>query len=494
MKSYRWLLIFSVALGMATACTRKIAREPHQDPPGKSEPRPTLSPEVLLRKISFHLRGITPTVEEFEALSKVTESERPAFFEAKKKEYLASPNHRGKMVARLDTLFRVRSSGLPPEVTPTPGAISGRANAMDHLFWDIIDQNQSWDHLLTGKQYSVYAGDRRSFQLLVPDADMPKGPDAFPVQFDASDSRIAGAITTPRFLNRYSTTNLNRSRGRAAALFRIFLCDDMRAVVEPKPGEDDELLKRAFPTGVAETFRPLSIEDDRHTRDAACVACHYKLDPLGKTFLTTGGLIGDKASPGALVFKRLDGTLVKVPAQGIGEIAAAIALQPEYSRCQVSHFWKWFVDSDLPAPARMEALVKEFERLDRRPNDFIAYLLAQPEFTEMEAEETGATFASVRPLLDRCTQCHLGLEGNDVPPFTQIPMGGADHEKWVKRIIKRLDLAHDGAKKTMPPKSSAWQPSAEDIARIKNWIAEGVKDESGKATVDPVEAQKWVKP
>src|SRR5262249_39067975 len=136
----------------------------------------------------------------------------------------------------------------------------------------------------------------------------------FPVRFAENDARIAGAITPKGFFRRYSTTNLNRSRGRAAALFRIFLWVDLRAVVEPKPGEEEELLQKAFPPGFPRgEGHPSFFDEDQHGKDPACMACHYKLDPMGRTFFPIGTVLADMPGAGALVFKRADGSLVNIP-------------------------------------------------------------------------------------------------------------------------------------------------------------------------------------
>ncbi len=465
-----------------------------------------LTPELRLRKLSLHLKGQTPLTAEYRELRSALSAGTAAtdlFFTQTTKRYLASPEHVGKTIDRLGDLFRLKGARGFPETRLTdskpahtlPGAET--FNTLDLLFQRIAQENLSWDTLLLSKGYEIplkgTADDLAFFRSVAPElptGDEAKDPAIFKKSFAHDDARLGGAVTTGRFFRRYNTTNLNRSRGRAAALFRIFLCDDMRALVEPKPGEDAELLKKAFPPP-----KPLSdsrspgvsvhakiFDEDVHGKDPACMSCHYKLDPMGRSFFPIGTILSDEPGPGRLVYKRSDGTLVDIPARGLGEIAYAITLQPEYERCQVSHFWRWFIRGDeSPSAARLESLVKKFNEVGRRQNDFIAFLVNEPEFRALEGESSHP-FLKVKPILDRCTQCHSGLE-DKIPDFTVMPLG-KDHVHWLSRIVARLDLKHDGKTKTMPPKASAWQPSLDQLKMLKRWIVEQAPDEKGNATID----------
>lgn len=473
-----------------------------------------LSPAARLRKLSFHLRGKAPALAEYAALEKaVAESKAESFFGQTTQTYLKTPEHVGKTIARLDELFRLKAAAGLPEtrlVTPTtaPFAQLGNEtyNTLDLVFQRMAQENLSWDELLLAKSYPVpaysTAGDLDFYRSVA--TELPQNPEkpeaVYDISFAKEDPRVGGVITTGRFFKRYNTTNINRSRGRAAAVFRIFLCDDMRALVEPKPGEDEELLKKAFPPkkpgsgddelGVHATY----FDEDVHGKDPACMACHYKLDPLGRAFFPIGTAMNEVPGPGRLVYRRADGTLVDIAGRGLGDLAAAIAVQPEYASCQVKHFWNWFIRRDeAPSKERLEALVKKFNELGRRTNDFIAYLVNEPEFRTV-AVETPSHFLKVKPTLERCASCHAGtLE--KIPDFTVLPLGNsADHVYWLTRIVRRLDLKNGGKDKTMPPKESAWQPNAEELTGLVAWIRERAPDEKGKPTIDAATAAELLKP
>lgn len=489
-----------------------------------------LTPQAQLRKLSIHLRGYAPAREEYDALAVALPQHRlDVFLRDKAKEYLATPAYQARMHARLEGLFRLRQAHVPEELPYREAPwVQGQESALDQLFYRIIRQNLSWDQLLLAKSYPFIPVGDSSFAAAsdlgffnAVDSNLPPSvagiirkkpplsnlfgsgfgpnqpaPQAVEARFAPTDSRVAGALTTQRFALRYSTTQLNRNRRRAAAVFRIFLCDDMQPVVMPNPAETDDLICDAL--GGCEKVPPpaspvhaTAADERRHGADPACMSCHYKLDPMGQAFRGMGAVLSEKAAPGALVFRRADGSLVNVAGRGLGDVAAAIAEQPEYASCQVRHFWNWFVGEDLPlTPAREAALVAQFNSVGRRVNDFVAYLVEQPEFRGSGAGPSGTTLSQVKPVLDRCVSCH----GVSVPNFTTFPIGGSlgKHRTWIAAIAQQMDLAGDGAKRTMPPKASVWQPTAEDFALLKRWIREGARDAHGLTTVDPSDGEKLV--
>ncbi|MBI3296221.1 MAG: DUF1588 domain-containing protein [Deltaproteobacteria bacterium] len=472
-----------------------------------------LSPSQRLRRLSMHLKGTPPPAAEFEALGGKTALELEAFFREKSRGYLSNPAHVGKMVTRVDELLRLRTLSALPEVNASdPSLPAAEAlNMFDLSVIELVKGNESWDRLLRSPAVPVYLGPSVTaggftFQSGVDASflanvfsDLSQKPVGVNfLSLEPSDMRFAGVLTSGRFFSRYSTTNLNKNRGRAAAVFRTFLCDDMRAVVEPSVQEEGELLKKAFPEGGGSAdgyHRSLKFaDDDRHGSQESCMACHYKLDPLGGAFITSGSTLSDLPAPGALVFRRADNSLVNIPGRGIGEIASTILAQPEYVRCQVTHFWKWFIRADkMPSEARLGELVAEFDRVGRRVNDFIDYLVNEPEFYT-EDDLTQATLLHAKPLLQRCVSCHTGLGSQSIPSFVAFPIGGSQktHEGWIEKIVGRLDLAHDGRGRTMPPKESAWQPSAEDIVILKSWISYRAMDEAGLPSVSQAQANDWL--
>jgi len=509
-----FLFVFTLGGCSATRMPEQTT-EPVASPPTTESAGST--PWARLRKLSLHLRGQLPDAEDYEALQLATNAGKSLqFFHQTAQKYLRSPEHIGKMISRLDELFRLKTAaGLPetrlrfPEGNPLLMAGQETLNAMDLLFQEVAEKNLPWDYLATAKTYtltnpSLYSGGRTSdFEFLKMATTLPPEqafggkPQFFPVSFLANDPRFAGAVTTARFFGRYSTTNLNKNRGRAAAIFRIFLCDDMKAVVTPSAEEEQELLENAFPIPAPDfhaKFSQFTDDDDKkHGSNPACMNCHYKLDPLGKAFIHIGNAMPPYAAPGKLVYRRADNSLVDHESDGLAGILQFLTTQPEYAACQVTHFWKWFIRGDeLPSPSRLKELVQAFERRNRRTNDFIAYLVEQPEFTlDPKALNPAVTTLQVGPILQHCDACHGGNTESPIPLFTKLPLGGdaTAHEAWLTKIVEQLDLVHDGKDRTMPPVESVWQPSPEELALLKRWIAEGVKGDQGVPTISSAFAQ-----
>ena len=481
----------------------------------KEMPSGELSPASELRKLSLHLRGRLPTPDEqSELLTAELQGQARTFLQATTRAYLGTPEHAAKMSYRLEELFRLKTD-LQSETEPDsilPGAAAPiepyqRRNALNELFLSMTRENRSWDDLLTSKRYVLRAMPASAFGFSFRVSDygffgavaraqlppMTNGiigglidvavPERIAVQFAEDDARIAGALTTPRFLQRNVNTAVNKNRRRAAAVFRIFLCDLLLPVVAPPSGAIESLLDRAFPpntSGVTEKeIRAMRSAPDKHGANAACNVCHFKLDPLGKTFLASAVALSSKPSPGALVFKNAKGEIVNLPGRGVGDVAASIARQPEYVRCQVRQFWDWFVGSDrILTPDREVELTARFDALGRRTNDFIAELVGSSEFRS-PFRPTAAQFRAqaVKSILKNCTSCH----DEKTPDFTKWPIGGASQSmrEMVAKISERMDLTGGGADREMPPRSSPWQLTGKMFELIKNWVQDGAPDENG---------------
>lgn len=477
-----------------------------------------LSASAQLRKLSLSLRGTIPSLEEFEAINKVPVDQVQAYLSNKARTYMSTEAYAEKMQQRLQGLFRIRlSQNVKLQSTSSQVNYYNEMsfNSLDQIFLDIVRNNLSWDQLLQRKTYQIFdktdsnynsISDAGFFKGVFPDqigetfdgvitsgrsnnyfdSETPKGA-PIEVRTDSQRLATAGTLTTSRFFARYPTTKLNKNRKRAAAVFRVFLCDEMRPVVLPGANENLELLALAFnEDGAHSAGGDIAEVEKQHGSDPACQSCHYKLDPAGRTFMTSGLVLNPTPASGALVYKRADGSLVNVPVNGIGELANAITQQPEYAQCQVKHFWDWFIGKDVVmTSSRQKELVEKFDSLGRKPNDFVTHLISLPEYRQIPRnEEQLITLSNVKPIFRQCNECHSG-EGT-VPEFYRFPIGGtgSTHEEWITKISDELDLANDGVGATMPPKRKTdWRLSKSEIALIKRWISEGAKDETSQPTI-----------
>lgn len=498
------LLISVLVAGLVGSCSPRHELGPSRKVTPQPKPEPVaMSPVSYLRKLSLHIRGQTPERGEYQELTRAIEKNQvEQFFKDKAAAYLKSPEHIDKMSFRMEELLQVRATAVPyhsplldiyadggPFVLRLVDPYTAR-NSMNELIRRMVAQNLSWDTLLTGRTYRAFPApyvvsslNTSDFLFFSDAAGVPANSEAeADVHFAPDDPRVAGILTTSRFFGRYVNTALNKNRKRAAAIFRTFLCDDMKAVIVDEKGNQNEILDKVFPQPGGNTpiggHSQSATMADPHGNDPACMKCHYKLDPMGKTFQDSGMILAPLASPGALVFTRANGAKVQVPVSGVGGLGQAITEQPEYVNCQVGHFWRWFIGEDKPlTPVLAAELAAKFEEVKRKPNDFIAYLVSRPEFGFVPNQESNAELiTSVKRVLKNCNGCHA-LEG--VPSFTDWPIGGteAGHQKMLGFI--RNSLALDGSSKPrwMPPKNSSWQPSSTDLATLQRWFDMGAPNE-----------------
>lgn len=466
-----------------------------------------LSDASYLRKLSFHIKGVPPTPGEYTDLAAASRSGKAdAFFAQKISEYQASQLSQAKMGIRLQELFKLTTASSLPTASTQPGvpwSPSEWDDSLDDLFLRLTRENLSWDELLTGKSYRLFPSNyhfqtddfsfvRAVIPQIVPPVDTGRGSSSSPTpspinySFAPTDERIAGALTTSRFFGRYTTTELNKNRRRAAAVFNLFLCDSMSAAIPDPPASPDSGLNKAFPD--TSTLTPSEIAavtngPDKHGADQACAKCHYKLDPAGQAFMMSAYRLAPVESPGRLVFKDdRTGQLVNEPVTSLGGLGKAITEQPQYLRCQVRRFWNWFIGTDRPlTDNRVDELAAEFDRVGRKTNDIVKIMVTAPEFRTRDFRSEAEIRADqVSAVLQNCTSCH---DSSKIPDFTKWPIGGtpASMKDWSARIYEQLDFAHDGSPGAkMPPAWSAWKPTAAELKLLKNWIDDKAPDAQGR--------------
>lgn len=451
---------------------------------------------AYLRKLSRRLKNRLPEPKEYEALQNSIEKGSAAnFLDSTIDEYLKSEEFADVMTSKLQELFRLNQYS------------EDRLSTTAGLFRSLAKENKSWDELATGKEYHVFSRRRPAngksgagfFSVAASDEIPVSNDGAFSgflkdqgealgtvaervIKFKNADDRIAGAITTEDFFDRYVDTTVNKGRQRAAAIFRIFMCENLQPIIEN--GGDTKKhagLKLAFPENFPLTdIQGPNYDNGLHGQRADCFACHRKLDPAGKHFQNSRIVLGPRAAAGALVYDDENGREVVVPTSGIGDFAKAIVRTSKYSECQVEHFWNWFVGSDIDLNNFLElkhSLGEQFSK-NRRVQDFVKYLVKLPEFKgkPIEPEVQKMRFGQIAPALRRCNSCH---ESKHIPNFSRLPFENenGDHVYWIAQIKDRVSRA-EGDLKKMPPRNSP-----DDVSRIKKWIADGALSDDGKRTI-----------
>ncbi|CAN5950112.1 unnamed protein product [Sphagnum jensenii] len=259
-----------------------------------------------MNKASLALRGVPPSGADYAQLQNARlKGGTESFLRAKFQSWMRSPEYTEKFRERVVELLQLRPSEHPFFMRPAEKShlLDARDNSTDELILRIAKNNLSWDELITAKSYRLFDGDQTDrhhysdagfFSELRPDLSPRdvnlKDPwhrsSDKTIRFTQDDPRIAGVITSPRFLTRYVTTAINKNRRRAAAIESIFLCDSMVAVI-PNPFEKNIALEwLQFPFGKsADAADSQHVPgEDPHGSLHDCRSCHDKLDPLGAVF------------------------------------------------------------------------------------------------------------------------------------------------------------------------------------------------------------------
>lgn len=463
-----------------------------------------------LRKLTIHLTGRIPTLAEQEELETIPLHKREKFFREKTDQLLQSELFVQHFSNYLKELFFL--SSFSSQIGSDP---------LESLFEKVIRNNLDWDQLLLSKEYEIDFTDNNmyysnelpelsfydfalkgpSFQVasneirdyLEKNGSYPQGNYVLRADTEEQKEALAGTITTPRFFDRYTTNKKNRNRRRAAAVFRIFLCDNMKPVILSTDNNNKDILYSSL--DATEVTSPVTDDsaEKRHGSDASCKGCHYKLDPLANTFRGSSRQL-NKATPGRLTYKKESGEMVDIPVSGLGELGEVITQQEEYLQCQVRHFWNWYIGEDIFLDKEnLKKLTKIFEKSGddgsgngRRPKDFIRYLVNSKDFyTEKEFNPTEVRYSHVKNIFKRCDVCHenevLAPHLSEGYPFSA---NKNDNLKALQILVKALNLDEKQASAVMPPRRAGWRLSQEETSIISAWLQSGAQDEKGNKYVE----------
>lgn len=230
---------------------------------------PIVAPEVLvplpgpqlLRRASLDLRGVLPSTEELDAV----ESD-PERWTTLRDGYLDDPAFADRFVNMLSEHWQTRVDvfdivhkdySLPDDQEFAFEKAVGEEPL--RLMAHVAVNDLPWTDIVTA-DYTLANGLLASLWPL----EHPGGED-WAVSHYTDGRPAAGVLSTNGMWWRYTTTNANMNRGRAAAISRLLMCEDY--------------LKRPI-SFADDADAAISNDVDALTENPYCVGCHASIDPV----------------------------------------------------------------------------------------------------------------------------------------------------------------------------------------------------------------------
>lgn len=349
----------------------------------------------LLRRLSLDLLGVLPTEDQ---LRRVTED--PTALDALTDELLDDPRLEERFVHLLNErwLTRVDAFNLEPwdfglsedqtypflrSVGEEPLRVAAR----------VLVEDQPWGEIVTAEWTMANELLAEIFPIQYPD-----GAEGWQVSRYTDGRPAGGVLMTNGLWWRYYTTPNNYSRSRAAAISRLFLCEDL--LLRPISFESPALLDR-------ESLNAAIREEE------ACAGCHSALDPLASALF--GFWWFDLYDPTELsryhaereqlgvYYLETDPAWFGTPLQGAVDLGPTLAADPRFKTCAVRTFaellWRRGVEvEDLPT---LDALREGFVAAELRPKALLRLVVQGPEYrvgalTDDAPDEVAARLSTAR--------------------------------------------------------------------------------------------------
>jgi hypothetical protein len=385
--------------------------------PGPREPVPTAAPDTgvaedtaaprvdpaedlvpltgarLLRRVSLDLRGTLPTPEELDA----AEAD-PDAWRTYAAQWVTEPAFEERLVTllsehwwtRIDTFEVVRFDynityqqefAFDRAVGEEPLRIVARVVAEDRPWSEVVTADHTMATPMLGELWPI---------------DYPAGATGWQEATYTDGRPHAGVLSTNGLWWRYTTTDSNMNRSRAAAISRLLLCQDY-------------LARPITLTGAEDVSDPeMAIKTDPY-----CVACHASLDPVaasmfGFWWLSLYSRIEqDVYHPErealAEEFLGVEPAWYGTPTSGLADLGYAIAQDNRLYSCAVETFAKlyWRRAPDVADHPRMETLRRGFLESGASAQALILALLETREYQAGAVAEDAHPDAASRARLVR---------------------------------------------------------------------------------------------
>ncbi len=462
-----------------------------------------LSPEEYLNKISERLTGRWATPFDYQKLEEVMAQTNcrqisclSDFYRTYARAKLDTPEFYNEATLKVFEKFGFQTPTQRP--MPITKYSNNDTDAREMLLpYRVFKEDLSLDTLFTGQVYWRRHNESDRYSMFraapiqwekTPAESIIIGnlPELSQIQTQELDytghPNIAGLFSTNTFLTRYWNSPVNSNKKRAAAFYRIMLCNTMNPALERESMQErEEALSRGVPVLEASSRSIEEIHKNRHAHQADCAKCHNLLDPVSYTMRPMELGISKFASPGMLrvynEFNRTEEYRVNSFAELVKK---ATELQP-YQDCQVNWLFNWVVGKDVAVhPQRFMDLLESFKRNGRKAKTMVEELVLSPEFRgETTNYVEAASFTRANTVLKNCRDCHSNFFNTS-----------ADEMKAkLRKISRKLDLPNDGRGRQMPPIYHWWQPTDEEVLSIKSWVQEGAPLTQGRPVLTPSEVR-----
>jgi len=378
------LLLVACAPDLAPVADREPV-EPRVDDTSGSPGTDTADPEVdpaedlvllagprLLRRVSLDLRGTLPTPAELDAAAA-----DPEVWRTYAAQWITEPAFEERLVTllsehwwtRIDTFEVVRFDynityeqefEFDRSVGEEPLRIIARVVAEDRPWSQVVTADHTMATPMLGSLWPI---------------DYPQGADGWQEAVYTDGRPHAGVLSTNGLWWRYTTTDSNMNRSRAAAISRLLLCQDYLARPITLTGAEDV------------TDPEMAIKTDPY-----CVACHASLDPVaasmfGFWWLSLYSRIEqDVYHPErealAEAFLGVEPAWYGTPTSGLEDLGYAISQDNRLYSCAVETFAKlyWRRAPDVDDHPRMETLRRGFLESGASAQQLILALLETREY------------------------------------------------------------------------------------------------------------------
>jgi len=251
------------------SCTTPATETPVSPPAVPVEDDSTLKPldaPRLLRRMSLDLRGTLPTLEELDAVEA-----DPSSLEGFRDQYLKDPRFEERLVDVLAKQWHTEVETFIVFYFEWPELNGDEKNEYAYersigdeplrLISRVVVEDQPWEQIVTADWTMATDTMAKIFPL-----EWEEGATGWRQTHYTDGRPAAGVLATNGLWWRYYTTLQNLNRGRAAAISRLLLCEDMLSRPINLSGNVDAINSGNLSDAIRE--------------NPYCQGCHTTLDPL----------------------------------------------------------------------------------------------------------------------------------------------------------------------------------------------------------------------